>query len=61
MPKAQANATAAGLSRIPRLASQPSPGFTPQDAEYSGVALVTQRPLSALSCQCRGSQGRYRP
>jgi hypothetical protein len=28
MPKAQANATAAGLSRIPRLASQPSPGFT---------------------------------
>jgi hypothetical protein len=51
MPKAQVNATVAGLSRIPRLASKPSPGFTPQDAEYSGVALVTQRPLSAQTCR----------
>src|SRR5580692_9202502 len=60
MPKAQADATAAGLSRIPRLASQPSPGFTTARRRvqrcctgHATAAFGVRRDKAALSSGCK--------
>src|SRR5580704_11492421 len=54
MPKAQANATAADLSRIPRLDSQPSLGFTT-------ARRRVQRCCTGHATAAFGAEGSIRP